>query len=423
MKNIGQKIRYYRIQKGMTQAELTEGIISHSYLSKIENGGTSVDPEIIALLCNKLKITPQLADFDSEIEICKNWFKKILEGNKKEALILYDEIINNSTINTYELLGNLIELNKLRFYMLTKQEGLASRQIKVLNREAKKFTSTEKYYWLKFKGEYKFFQQSYNKALIDFQEAEKLINDKIYFKEEEENDLFYLIGLTASKIRQVHLSLVYTYKALKYYQSKYNLYKCAQCHILLGISYRRSDDLENSKRSYEMSKHIGEAIKDNKILYLYNQNMGSLYSSIGMHEKAINYFNQSYELRRTEEPIRLIVPISSIMKEYYKMGDHPNAIFWLSKGIDLSSNMEPNASIYLLEFKVYEQLLLHNESPLLEKLIVNRVFPFMEERKLFFEKRTYELILAEYYYKKKRYKLAADYYRSANITLGRVYCE
>lgn len=423
MKNIGQKIRYYRIQKGMTQAELTEGIISHSYLSKIENGGTSVDREIIELLCDKLKISPHLADFNSEREICKNWFKKVLEGNRKEALILYDEIINNSTINTYKLLGNLIELNKLRFYMLTRQEDLANQQIKVLNKEAKKFTSTEKYYWLKFKGEYNFSQQSYIEALNDFQDAEKLIDDKLYFKEEEQNDLFYLIGLTASKIRQVHLSLVYTNKALKYYQSKYNLYKCAQCHILLGISYRRSDDLENSKLSYEMSKLIGETLKDNKILYLYNQNMGSLYSSLGMHEKAINYFKQSYKLRRTEEPIRLIVPISSIMKEYYKIRDYHNAILWLSKGIELSNNLEAKDSIYLLEFKVYEQLLLHKDSPSLEKLIHNRVFPFLEERKLNFEKRTYELILAKYYYKKKRYKLAADHYRNANITLGRLYCD
>ncbi|WP_084818774.1 helix-turn-helix domain-containing protein [Tepidibacillus sp. HK-1] len=34
---IGDKIRYYRIKKGLTQSQLAEGICSKSYLSKIIN--------------------------------------------------------------------------------------------------------------------------------------------------------------------------------------------------------------------------------------------------------------------------------------------------------------------------------------------------------------------------------------------------
>ncbi len=40
----------------MTQEELSEGIVSLSYLSKIENQKTNASPEILQLLCDRLGI-------------------------------------------------------------------------------------------------------------------------------------------------------------------------------------------------------------------------------------------------------------------------------------------------------------------------------------------------------------------------------
>ncbi|QGS68197.1 helix-turn-helix domain-containing protein [Oceanobacillus sp. 143] len=55
--SVGYRIKYFRSKLNMTQAELSKGIISVSYLSKIENGNADPPEEILELLKNRLDIT------------------------------------------------------------------------------------------------------------------------------------------------------------------------------------------------------------------------------------------------------------------------------------------------------------------------------------------------------------------------------
>ncbi|WP_077296452.1 helix-turn-helix domain-containing protein [Virgibacillus pantothenticus] len=73
MIDIGYIIKLQRTKRNMTQEELSEGFVSLSYLSKIENQKTNANPEIIQLLCNRLGI--ELTDTpDAQIEEkCRKW--------------------------------------------------------------------------------------------------------------------------------------------------------------------------------------------------------------------------------------------------------------------------------------------------------------------------------------------------------------
>ncbi|WP_042142775.1 helix-turn-helix transcriptional regulator [Paucisalibacillus sp. EB02] len=421
MNHIGSQIRYHRIKQGLTQSELANGIISFSYLSKIENGNASPDPEVIGLICNKLDISPkELSYFKKNIMACKEWFKSLLLGDKGKSTELFRENINSNKF-TDEKMINLIEINKLRYYVLTKQNYKATRQIKVLARKNKAFSNLEQYYWLKFSGNYYFSKGSYHKAFDLFKRAEELISKDLYFREEEENDLYYLIGLAASKVRQVHISLKYVSKALQYYQSQYNLLKCAHCHILLGISYRRINDLERAKQNYEIAIQIGDSLANTYLVSLSNQNIGALYSSIGDSQKAIEYFKKNYETLLGKDNVKLLTPIASLMKECYKIGDRKEASYWLQQGLILTRTLDEKKSILVLDFKVYEQLLTYKYSPRLEFIILKEVFPLLEKNKLEYQKHIYSIILADYYYRMRRYKSAADYYTRANQTLKEIY--
>ncbi|MEN2767110.1 helix-turn-helix domain-containing protein [Ornithinibacillus xuwenensis] len=421
MNNIGFKIKYYRTKLGMTQSELASGIISASYLSKIENGNTEADPEVIGLLCKRLNISPHLTEFESDTEICQSWFKTLLDGNREKATQQFDELTTSASVFSNDSLVNLIDINKLRYYILINEKFRASRQLAVLERRSKKFELREEYYWTKFKGEYYFSIFAYGEALQLFQAAERLNANNLFFKEQEEADLSYLMALAASKMRQTHLALFHASKSLNYYQSTYNLYKCAQCHILLGIAYRRIEDLENAKQSYEMARTIAKSISNTTILSQCNQNMGALYASIGEPPKAIEYFIASYESRIGQEPLKLLVPISSLMKEYYKVEDFPNARLWLNKGLEITKSIHEEESIHVLEFKVYQELLSNENSPALEQIILNEVFPFLDKKNLFYLKQIYQETLANYYYRIRKYKSAADYYIKANQTLTTIY--
>lgn len=59
MMNIGDRIRFYRLRKGMTQEELGRRVmISNSTISLYEKNARPVPAEVLITLCEALDVTP-----------------------------------------------------------------------------------------------------------------------------------------------------------------------------------------------------------------------------------------------------------------------------------------------------------------------------------------------------------------------------
>ncbi|WP_339226392.1 helix-turn-helix transcriptional regulator [Oceanobacillus sp. FSL K6-2867] len=420
-KKIGHRIKYHRLKSRMTQTELSNGVISVSYLSKIENGEVEPRQEVVSLLSKKLNMELE-ADEHNGIEFFKAWFRHLLVGNRKEAVKGYQHMKGHMNIadTSYR---NIIDIHRLSYYILINDKANKEKQYKYLHSISHSFTEAETYYWYKFMGDYHFSLLSFKKALSFYQRAEDYLRYPIYSLKDEENDLYYLIALSASKLRQTHHTFSYATKALDYYQKVYNLKRCAECHILLGISYRRTYELDKAKESYQLAATIAELANEHSLYALCNQNLGKVYSLLNKSEEAIGYYLKSYELHASESISDQIVPVSSLMKEFYQKRDYTNADKWLQKGLDLSESLTPLDSIYVYEFKVYWYLIHGIEDREFVSLITKKVLPFLDEIQLPYEKYKYLKILADYYFDNRKYKLAASYYNYANSVLSGVYKE
>ncbi|OZU88625.1 hypothetical protein CIL03_10025 [Virgibacillus indicus] len=418
--NIGKIIKYYRLQSKMTQSELSKGIVSVSHLSKIENSKIIPTEETISLLNEKLKIDNQIAKNAEITKLIQEWFIYLLNGDKQNSSKVFNRIFikNEPIINMQPV--TLIEIHKLRYFLLLSQTKKAEEQYKYLLKISKNLTELERYYWLKFSGNYYFSQLSYKNALISFQKAEKYLNRHIEVSSEEFNDLFYAIALAASKIRKVHITLVYSNKALIYYQNKYNMKRCAECHILLGISYQRINEFDKAMENYELASTIASGTNNKDILKLCYQNLGKLNSLRNNSNKAIEYFHKSFQLRLNNAAIKKIVPVSSLMKEYYHSNDIANANKWLLEGLNLTDALKQSDSVYIYEFKVFNHLI-NGTDDALESLITKKILPFLEEKQLNYEKVYYLKTLANYYFNNRKYKLSAIYYNYANNVLSKTY--
>lgn len=409
--DLGQAIKFNRLRANMTQAELANGIISVSYLSKIENGTAEPPEEIIGLLGERLNMNALDSTNAVTDQSIIRWFHHLLRVNIDESIRLYNKIKNN-LINGYDKkLTTLVDIHKLYYFVLIKDYKEAENVIVSLQKSSKKFSENEMYYYLKFLGCYHYSQMEYKKALDFFQNAERYIHSDIFHKAEDIHNLYYLIGSSASKIRQTHLCLLYTLRALEYYQGKYELRRCAKCQILLGISYRRINNIDKAKESYGFAIKIAHKIDDNGILVLCYQNMGKLLSSIGESFESINHYLKSYELRKNLSIEKKLIPISSLMNEYYKIGDLENAKTWMELGLELSKSIDPSQSIHVYEFKVYEHLI-NGINNSFESLITKHIIPFYHEKQLVYEEANYTKLLAKYYFDNRKYKQAAIYYKA-----------
>ncbi|WP_010096891.1 helix-turn-helix domain-containing protein [Ornithinibacillus scapharcae] len=417
--DLGQAIKINRLKSNMTQSELASGIISVSYLSKIENGTAEPPKEVIELLGEKLQIN--LLDSEELItaQTIIRWFHLLLQSNVDESIRLYNRIKNNLSSVIDKKMLSLIEIHKLYYNVLISDMEEAEKLIFSLQKSSKRFTETEMYYYFKFVGNYHYEKLEYKRALDNYQQAEKYTKSDLFHQSEEIHHLYYLISSAASKSRQPHLSLIYSIKALEYYQSNYDLKKCAECHILMGISYQRVKDSQNAKKSYNYAINIADKLGNIELLKLCYQNIGSLSSEAKEHTDAIIFYLKSYELRKEDIIPRRIVPVSSLMKEYYKLGDIINAKLWLELGLDLIKALPPTKSVHIYEFKVFQYLIngTTGTNTSFDIFMLHEVLPFLERKQLFYEKAFYLKHLALYYRDNRKYKLSSYYFEEAYQTL------
>lgn len=261
--------------------------------------------------------------------------------------------------------------------------------------------------------------QSYDQAIRYYQKAEKELNENFHFKVKEEADLYYSISLTANKQNKVELCLVYGKMALEIYQKSYNYKRCVECLLLLGISFKGIKLYDKSMDCLMTATTISKTISNKNLLSLCNQNIGELYSAMDQSIDSISYFKKTLELRKDCPVQKRIIPISSLVKEYIKINDIPNAKKWIQEGLILTEFLDDSFLIYIYEFQVYH-LLVEGKEDLLENLVIKKLLPLLKEKGLFFEHAFYLKQLAEYYYKKRKYKLSAHYYQAAMNSIHNV---
>ncbi|WP_188208289.1 helix-turn-helix domain-containing protein [Alkalibacillus aidingensis] len=74
---IGKAIKFHRLKRGLTQKEVSEGIISVSYLSKIENDSIEPPHEVVQSIYERLQITTEQTKYHKRY--INEWFDTLLK--------------------------------------------------------------------------------------------------------------------------------------------------------------------------------------------------------------------------------------------------------------------------------------------------------------------------------------------------------
>lgn len=419
MMEIGSYIKLQRIQQGMTQDELANGIVSMSYLSKIENQRTEASPEVISLLCTRLGI-----EMDNEKDItikdkCEEWYGMLFEVNdKQEIKTRYEELnelLQSVNSNNYVL----FEIHKVRYFLVMGDYDNALKQINSLNEISNTFDNVHLYYWYKFKGNYKSLTGDDNQAIKLYGLAEEKIK-QIDIKHEESADLYYTIAVAHSKLRNSLESLDYAERAIEVFQIEYNFMRCAQCHIVLGISYRRLKMYDQAIKNYNLAKHLGELEKNNQIIQLANVNLGYLHSSKGDSHSAIHYFIEIAEDSEVDLKTKLTA-VTSLTKEYYSIGELEKSKLMIESGLKLFEQLYNNEAFkaHFYSLMAYKYAM-EKEDEDFENLLIKDVIPYFKKNKEYAFLVDFTNMLGEYFEESKRYKEALKYYKLANLTYSKL---
>ncbi|MGG1592729.1 helix-turn-helix domain-containing protein [Terribacillus saccharophilus] len=410
---IGPLIKLHRIKQNMTQEDLAAGIVSESYLSKIENQKTDASPEVIALLCERLGIQLNAENEDMIKEKAEEWFALLYDAHSREERDAkyqeLEQLFKNSN-SDYEI---LFEIHKIRYYLVNNENEKTKEQIDKLANLEYSFDSKQNFFWNKYLGNYYQTNEDDNiKALQNYEVAESLIK-QVELTETDIADIHYTLAVTHTRLINDLKSMEYANKALEVFRQKYNFIRCAQCHILLGICYRRMHMIDMAIKQYNLAQHLGEITENSEVIQLSNNNLGYLHSTLGESDEAIKYLEKAYEMGSNFTATQ-ISTIISLIKEYYISDRVEEAKEVLEKNYHLVRELPAhNKRSFKLEMDVYKYAI-YKEYDKFEHIIINDLLPYLEEKSDHAEIVTYANMIGEHFENLKRYKNAANYYKMAS---------
>jgi HTH-type transcriptional regulator, quorum sensing regulator NprR len=406
--HLGEKIRYFRKVKNLSQQELAAGICSIPYLSKIENGVTKPSDEIKQHLASRLEIR---LDSINENEIIQNYvdlFYSLYQRDYESAEQKFNGLKDSPLQSVDEDI--LYKIFKSIYIMMTTQKTLGVHAL--LNEVSyidKVIKGEKAFYYLLAKGQLSYFSNEFEDAFHYFLWAEKQLGDKS-FQEWEKGYLLYMIGLSANQLYRNIVALEYTKQALEIFEKNYFFNRCADCRVILAIIHLRIKNFDESTNQLLLAETIATAFDDDVLQGVIYHNLGSIATHKGEKEKAIELFSRSLEAKEKEPLSAKIMTIHALVKEYQKTNQP-------EKGLDLIDTWleqvqdDPLNRGFELHFMYYKYLFTYggNHEELI-KFMINELIPYFEQRKEWIHLADYYPILGKYFENHQKYKQASQYY-------------
>lgn len=401
----GQQIKYVRTIKKINQNELAKGICSISYLSKIENGVIYPSEEIKNLLIKKLGIEDSTLNNEFGEREIQGFYNFLLNKDIQNAEKVYKELLNKDFSEALNLRFEVISI----FYFVERKQFKELPQLiqSIFSKEAQ-LPSELRYFFYKALGYYYYHTQKAEKSLYFFEKSVSLVT-MFTLNNLEIADLYYAYSLAAARLKKTAICLKYCQSALEIYQELYLLKRCVDCHVLLGITHRRNNNMEEAISQYKTALDLAGQIHYKDISLTIQHNLGFLYGVIGELDKAIDLFQEILSKEDQLTPYVHVQTILSLVKELHKRNNNKEAFQLVQKGFELLIKHPDLKNQFYLEFNFYNLLLLDKYEEL-QKLLFSKVVPALEMEKKYFSLSNYCLFLGDHHYANGKYKNAAKYF-------------
>jgi len=404
----GQKIQFYRKQNSLTQGQLSKGICSITYLSKLENGNLEPNEEILDLLCKRLGISFDLINTDvneSSVEDLKRWYRVINSRDIGSASKCFLDIKEKYSNNKDPFIKSTYLLFLFRYYLLLRDLKEADKVLIELKKYESYYSNEYSYYYSVFIGLFYYLSGQYQLAIDYYIEAGS--------HNPEDPDYYFQTALTYSRLQKVSLSLIQAKKALERYSQQMNYTKCQDCNLLIGINNNILGDYKYAQDIFETMLEQHALIAGNKSLKakIYH-NLGYSYGKQGFTEKAIDFYKKSLQLKQHDK--EKLTTLYQLAIELYNL--NPNSITLILETINEGSKIskELNDKYYLYQFKLIKyQVEKNDNSEDFKNFLENSALPYFESHGDL--DKYYECceLIGNYYKNKFQYKLATHYFELA----------
>ena len=418
MKTFGHIIRFERIKQNIKQVQLSDGICTPSYLSKIESNSIVPSEEILGLLFERLSLKFNNNDMTEEeyLLMFRDFYFEALKTKdiEKTALVLekftQEGYLFSNPSFYYSYLLMYFRLKVLTFNI----EEDTLNFISTIAKSSDDFDSYQLFQLNTCIGYYHFYKFEYDPTFQAFEKAQDYLKN-CTVDDCEVADFNYLIGLICFHQEKLVASKEYMNNALEYYTKEFLYTRATECYITNALIQRRSMKFIEGRETLLLAEKLAKLSKaEDYLLSLIYFNLASIYALNKDHLKATQAYMNSMNL--SEDPAVKIRYIYSIVLETSKMNNKDEVIKWSNMGIKIydthpSDEIEP----YYLHLKYYQSAYTNADNL---TIILESLIKYFAKNNDYRHAYKYSIKLASLLHKEKKYQKAAKYYSKANSYLS-----
>lgn len=339
MVKLGDKLKELRVNLGMRQDELAEGICTRSYISLIENNQMTPSNEVLTKLSKKLGY--DLHNIKDTFHPSSPYQKKINQietllynQDFKEAEQIFNEIPQDADLPPDERAKWLWEKGSLIAYEQGLwQDGLkwCQEALRLLNHSTD-YVLHAKIYHLQgaFYYHLKKFEEAYFSYFYGIQEMNKSYSPSTRYLVSLYVNMAHIHNIQNEPLSAIH----YLNKAKEQNNKAKAFYHAGEITFQSALAYGKQNDIVEAKNNYKLAEsfysfsgethYLGSIYTNSGII---ERDLGSLSESYNYLQKAIDYFQKSplqdrlhncnYEmavtltkLERWQEALNLALPLS-----------------------------------------------------------------------------------------------------------------
>ncbi|KGP90672.1 XRE family transcriptional regulator [Pontibacillus chungwhensis BH030062] len=410
--HIGRRIKYVRQLRGLSQSELSVGVVSATHLSNIESGKYVPSKDILVLFADKLEVDE---DYLLEYEYMDQaLIDQIIE--LKDAVVIGDGSRVKSLLNHLESLEDqvvkgiyselLYTLIKGAHFMkeggnqdkLTSIHLLVSLYIKdgeMLDDTV--LSSFHDYYF----GLYHFQHNHIHASLKHYYRLVTQTDDKL-----EEGLFFYNISLLHKQNREYYKAIEAAKECLHVFQQKLEWDRLGETYNMIGAIHWEMTECEAAMEYFHKGEKIVNMTNNKKLKSRIQHNCGLINKQLGDYGTAIYYFRKSIETKVEDGDLHnIVLPYRSLIGSLIDRNKVEEAKLVLSHAKQHCQSEQDQYYLKELEAFIFEKEERFEDF----ERCMNDLIKELEERDYQYKLKGLYERLGDYYYNNRKYKLAASY--------------
>jgi HTH-type transcriptional regulator, quorum sensing regulator NprR len=403
--NIGNIIKYHRIQNNWTQSQLCNGICSITHLSKIENHNKEADSETISLLLDRLGLSlSTISETNRFMEnSLVNFINAMIFYNLKIANELYTKLKKDEkqlimTENVY-----LYHIYMYRYYL--HQGNIKKSLLKKaeLQKFSHVFSQHERYLFDYYNGVLWIQQGKYTQSLQVFKSLEE---NNVPLPHNLHGEFYYQFALSYSYLKDSSCCISYAQKALKAFRNQYNYIRILHAQILLAINYTEVGLYQDANEQFVHLLRNANLINGTDLMATIHHNYAILCEKQADFDQA--FLHYSLARKHALHPQQEHMSFCNLTMILIKQGKNEEALENIQT--ILVNSTKKGMEKYYLIFK-YHQYRLNNKLTKAMNFLEKKLLPFLEKTNST-DMEKYALLLADHYAPSNQAKAIYFYQKS-----------